>query len=128
MAENQEEAFTFRLFARKLGAPTLSSNECSDPPKVVLRSPAPENRSPQFLVSRKSDSHYFTGRFDTAKAEQYREAVVTGEDIIERSRQRWVCQRGRISFLHAIGLHFLAWLGNAVESNGDHVCRINSIF
>lgn len=79
--EDEEDEFEFRLFATP-GKPTTAV-------RVRVRSPTPAHGEPGFVQPRRSDGYYFTGS-NNEKAEQYRDAAVTGEELVKGLRVRWV--------------------------------------
>ncbi|KAL9127281.1 MAG: hypothetical protein Q9217_003816 [Psora testacea] len=82
-------AYDFRLFSGPIKAREQAAS-ISTVQRVELRSPTPTSGLPGFVVSRKPDTFYFTGALSSEQSERYRQAVVSGEDVISGLRTRWV--------------------------------------
>ena len=85
----EDSAFDFRLFSRsaKVG---ISGAIGNSPQRIQLRSPTPQHGDPGFLVSRRPPSYYFFGPGSEQRAHQYAQAAVSGEDILNNSKMKWV--------------------------------------
>ena len=87
---HEDEAYSFRLFA-KSGVPGPQEGEEQGPPKISLRSPSPASGEPGFVHTERSVTYYFTGETSAERAEQYRIAAVSGEQLLQGLGTRWVC-------------------------------------
>ena len=83
------EAFEFSLFSKRATAGT-SEGASASAPKIQLRSPSPINPIPGFIVPRRPHDYYFTGQVTSERSVQFRQAAVSGEQIIQGLRTRWV--------------------------------------
>ena len=90
-SNNEDEAYSFRLFA-KPGVPGLREGEEQGPQKISLRSPSPASGEPGFVNTERPATYYFTGETSAERAEQYRIAAVSGEQLLQGLGTRWVCQ------------------------------------
>lgn len=87
---HEDEAYSFRLFARP-GAPGLPEGEEQGLQKISLKSPSPASGKPGFVNTKRPATYYFTGETSAERAEQYRIASVSGEQLLQGLRTRWVC-------------------------------------
>ena len=86
---HEDEEYSFRLFARPV-VPGLPEGEEQGPQRICLRSPSPANDEPGFVNAERPATYYFTGETSTERAEQYRRAAVSGEQLLQGLRTRWV--------------------------------------
>lgn len=84
-----EEVYEFRLFKKPSG-PEISNRSHHIFQKIALRSPTPESGEPGFLKPRRPDNYYFTGDANAELVEQYQRAAVSGAEILEGLKARWV--------------------------------------
>ena len=89
-ANHEDEAYSFRLFA-KPGVPGLPEGEEQSPQRISLRSPSPASGEPGFVNTERPATYYFTGETSAERAEQYRIAAVSGEQLLQGLGRRWVC-------------------------------------
>ncbi|KAL9101513.1 MAG: hypothetical protein Q9163_003239 [Psora crenata] len=87
--ECDADGYDFRLFARPTKAQQGPAAPKSAVQRVVLRSPTPARGEPGFIISRRADHFYFTGSTSSEQAEQYRQAAVSGEDLMAGLKTRW---------------------------------------
>ena len=71
--DDGEEAVDFRLFASTKEHPST---------RIVLRSPTPQRGETGFVIAQRPHGRYFTGKTTQAKSEQYRQAAISGEEVI----------------------------------------------
>lgn len=90
--QKDDEAYTFRLFARRKPSGP-SDEEYRGFQKIVLGSPSPASGEPGFVNPERALAYYFTGTTSAGQAEQYRKAAVSGEQLLQGLKTRWVCQR-----------------------------------
>ena len=86
-----EEEYDFRLFAKPSASGPRSAAGNNIPQRIALRSPSPASGESGFTVAARPDKYYFAGRTEADLAEQYVQAAVSGQDIIEGLKMRWVC-------------------------------------
>ena len=86
---DEDEGYSFRLFARPV-VPGLPKGEEQGPQKISLRSPSPANGEPGFVNAERPASYYFTGETSEERADQYRRAAVSGEQLLQGLKTRWV--------------------------------------
>ncbi len=88
--DEDNAAYEFRLFAGSTG------NRPSNRPdnglqRITLRSPTPLNSEPGFLRPQRPDGHYFSGDKSSEMAERFSSVAVSGEQVLEGLKMRWVC-------------------------------------
>lgn len=85
-----EEEYDFRLFKRpsELGPASVGASNVLQ--RIALRSPSPASGESAFANGRRPDEYYFTGDTGRELAEQYAQAAVSGQDIMEGLKMRWV--------------------------------------
>ena len=84
-----EEVYDFRLFARSVKAvPSIDGTQSLQ--RIALRSPAPINDEPGFIHSCRPKAYYFTGPSNQKQAEQFRQAAISGEQVVASLKTRWV--------------------------------------
>ena len=86
---DEDEGYSFRLFARPV-VPGLPEGEEQGPQKISLRSPSPASGEPGFVNAERPATYYFTGEINEERAEQYRRAAVSGEQLLQGLKTRWV--------------------------------------
>lgn len=84
--DDEDNGYEFRLFTEL----PQHGERLMPAARVIVRSPTPVGGQPGFVRPRKPDAYYFTGYTDERLLEQYRSAIVTGEDIISGLDIRWV--------------------------------------
>ena len=86
-----EEVYEFRLFTTSsaLGPASLGGGDFSH--RIALRSPSPAGGGSRFTARGRPDEYYFAGHAGLELAEQYLEAAVSGQDIIDGLKMKWVC-------------------------------------
>lgn len=84
-----EEEYDFRLFKRVSGPASVGAR--TEPQRITLGSSSPPGGESGFTSGGRSDKYYFTGDTGAELAEQYARAAVSGQDIIEGLKMRWVC-------------------------------------
>ena len=88
--ENERE-YDFRLFAKPLAPGPKPVGASSVPQRISLRSPSPADGKSGFKNGGRPAKYYFAGGTSPGLAEQYVQSAVSGEDIIEALKMRWVC-------------------------------------
>lgn len=68
-----EDLVDFRLFASTKEHPST---------RIVLRSPTPQRGDSGFVITQRPHSRYFTGEITQTQSEQYRQAAISGEEVI----------------------------------------------
>ena len=86
---DEDEGYSFRLFARPV-VPGLPKAEEQGPQKISLRSPSPTRGEPGFVKAERPATYYFTGETSEERADQYRQAAVSGEQLLQGRKTRWV--------------------------------------
>ena len=86
---DEDEGYSFRLFARPV-VPGLPEGEEQGPRKISLRSPSPASGEPGFVKAERPATYYFTGEISEERADQYRKAAVSGEQLLQGLKTRWV--------------------------------------
>ncbi|KAL2044751.1 hypothetical protein N7G274_002526 [Stereocaulon virgatum] len=86
--QKDDEAYTFRLFARRKPSGP-SDDEDRGLQKIVLGSPSPASGEPGFVNPERASAYYFTGTASAGQAEQYRKAAVSGEQLFQGLKTRW---------------------------------------
>lgn len=86
---DKDEGYSFRLFARPM-VPGLPKGEEQGPQKISLRSPSPASGEPGFVNAERPATYYFTGETSEERADQYRRAAVSGEQLVHGLKTRWV--------------------------------------
>ncbi|KAL8676225.1 MAG: hypothetical protein Q9186_007239 [Xanthomendoza sp. 1 TL-2023] len=81
-----EEAYEFQLFSQKPEQSTISAPQ---PPKILLRSPSPENKEPGFVHPTRSPYYYFTGAESRDRRLQFQNVAVEGHDVQKESQAKW---------------------------------------
>lgn len=81
--------YDFRLFTRPLGPASVGATNISQ--RIALRSPSPADGQLGFTTGGRADQYYFAGHTDSELAEQYARAAVSGQEITEGLKMRWVC-------------------------------------
>lgn len=89
-SNHEDEAYSFRLFA-KPRVSGLRKSEEQGPQKISLRSPSPASGEPGFVNTERPATCYFTGEISAERAQQYRVAAVSGEQLLQGQGTRWVC-------------------------------------
>ena len=87
---HEDEAYRFRLFA-KPEVPGLREAQEHGPQRISLKSPSPASGEPGFVNPERPATYYFTGETSAERAEQYRTAAVSGEQLLQGLGTRWVC-------------------------------------
>ena len=87
-----EEAYDFPLFARSVKdlGNGLAEDAERNLHRIALKSPSPVNREPGFVTPQRPEVYYFTGLPSEEKAEHFRQAAVTGKQMLEASEKTWV--------------------------------------
>lgn len=85
-----EEEYEFRLFTRASASGPASDGASNVPQRIALRSPSPVGGESGFTSGRRPDEYYFADHTGAELAEQYARAAVSGQDIIEGLKIRWV--------------------------------------
>ena len=83
-SENADE-YEFQLFS-KHNQPSQSSIKS----KVILRSPSPSPENADFINFRRPDTYYFTGQLKREVQEQYEEAAISPQLLLQGLDSRWV--------------------------------------
>ena len=86
---DENEGYSFRLFARPV-VPGLPEGEEQGPQKISLSSPSPTRGEPGFVKAERPATYYFTGETSEERADQYRQAAVSGEQLLQGLKTRWV--------------------------------------
>lgn len=84
------ETFDFRLFSKPTLKPSGSAGTGNTPSKINIRSPSPPVGEPGFVRPHRLSSYYFTGEADSVKKKQFRASAISGRDVIDELRRRWV--------------------------------------
>ena len=85
-----EEEYDFRLFKRASEPGPASVGASNVLQRIALRSPSPAGGESAFINGRRPDKYYFAGDAGRELAEQYAQAAVSGQDIMEGLKMRWV--------------------------------------
>lgn len=85
-----EEEYDFRLFTRPSASGPASVGASNILQRIALRSPSPASGESGFTSGRRPDKYYFAGDTGRELTEQYERAAVSGQDIIEGLKIRWV--------------------------------------
>ena len=85
------EEYDFPLFARPSASGPASVGLNNGPQRIILRSPSPARDGLSLLSGGRPDKYYFAGDTGPELAEQYTQAAVSGQHIIESLSMRWVC-------------------------------------
>lgn len=85
-----EEEYEFRLFTRPSAPGPTSAGASNVLQRIALRSPSPASDIPAFVNGRRPDEYYFAGDTGGELAEQFAQAAVSGQDIMEGLKIRWV--------------------------------------
>ena len=85
------EVYDFPLFARPSASGPASVGLNNGPQRITLRSPSPARDSLGLISGGRPDEYYFAGDTGPELTEQYTQAAVSGQDIIEGLSMRWVC-------------------------------------
>ena len=88
---DKEEKYAFRLFTRPSASGPASVGTSKDPRQITIRSPSPAGGDLTLTCRGRPENYYFTGDTSPELAEQYVQAAVSGQDIIEGFQMRWVC-------------------------------------
>ena len=88
---DKEEKYAFRLFTRRSASGPASVGTSKDPQQITIRSPSPAGVDLTLTRRGPPDKYYFTGDTSPELAEQYAQAAVSGQDIIDGFKMRWVC-------------------------------------
>ena len=86
---DEDEGYSFRLFARPV-VPGLPEGKEQGPQKISLRSASPVGGDPGFVNAERPATYYFTGETGEERADQYRRAAVSGEQLLQGLKTRWV--------------------------------------
>lgn len=81
--------YSFRLFSKKATSNHATSTGGAYQ-TINLRSPTPHDTNPGFVVQYRPATYYFTGSTAAKSSEQYRQAAVAGEEIIQNLQTQWV--------------------------------------
>ncbi len=87
----QEDNYEFCLFSKPTHA-EASATPDKGYQRIALRSPTPTATEPTFLIPRRPDSFYFAGPTTSEQELKFRQAAVSGEDVLEGVKVRWVCK------------------------------------
>ena len=87
--EEDEDAYTFRLFAGPKGSGPPKGKD-KGVQKVILSSPSPAGGEPGFVNPRRQLDYYFTGTASAEQAEQYSNATISSEQLLQGLKTRWV--------------------------------------
>ena len=71
--------------------PGSQEGEEQGPQKISLRSPSPASGESGFVRTERPATYYYTGETSAERAEQYRIAAVSGEQLLQGLGTRWVC-------------------------------------
>lgn len=82
---NNAEEYEFQLFSKP-----KQSTQSSITNKVILSSPPPRSRSPDFINGRRPDAYYFTGQLKSELQEQYQEAAISSQQLLQGLDSKWV--------------------------------------
>ena len=82
--KNAEE-YEFQLYSRP-----KQQLQSSIRNKVILRSPSPPLGSPGFINGRRPATYYFTGQLKKELQEQYQEAAISSQQLLQGLHSRWV--------------------------------------
>ena len=85
-----EEEYDFRLFTRPSASGPASAGASNVLQRIALRSPSPTSGGSAFVDGRRPDSYYFAGDTGGELAAQYAQAAVSGQDIMQGLKMRWV--------------------------------------
>lgn len=88
-ADTDGEEYDFRLFAKSSQSGKRDGVH-EEPQRIVLRSPSPVNGRSGFRNGGRPKKYYFTGTPSVDSVEQYRQAAVSGEELIAGLKTRWV--------------------------------------
>lgn len=89
--DDDEVAYDFRLFARSAGS-GLPASQKPGLQRITLRSPTPINAEPGFMKAQRPQSYYLTGATTAELAEQFSRSAVSGKQVVECLKTRWVWQ------------------------------------
>jgi len=89
--DEDEAAYEFRLFAGSSGIGP-SKSQGNGLQRITLRSPTPLNGEPGFIRPQRPEGYYFTGPGSVEQTERFSAAAVSGEQVLEGLKTRWVCQ------------------------------------
>ncbi|KAL8771837.1 MAG: hypothetical protein Q9209_002775 [Squamulea sp. 1 TL-2023] len=81
-----EEAYDFKLFSQKPSQATVSAPQL---PRVLLRSPSPEVKTPAFVYPLRSHNFYFTGTVTPEQKARFEDAAIEGQDVLRESQTKW---------------------------------------
>ena len=77
--------YEFQLFSKpKQATQSIITN------KVILSSPSPPSKSPGFINGRRPDAYYFTGQLKSELKEQYQEAAISSQQLLQGLDSKWV--------------------------------------
>ena len=88
---DEGEGYEFRLFTRPSALGPASLSRSNGPHRITLRSPSPTDGGLDLTCRGRPDKYYFTGDTSPELAKQYTQAAVSGQDIFEGLKRRWVC-------------------------------------
>lgn len=88
--DEDEAAYDFRLFAGSSGV-RQSNSQGNGLQRITLRSPTPLNGEPGFIRPQRPEGYYFSGAKSAEQAERFSVAAVSGEQVLEGLKTRWVC-------------------------------------
>lgn len=86
------EEYDFRLFTRPSALGPASVGTGNGPQRVTLSSPSPVGDALGLTSRGRPDEYYFSGATSPELAEQYTRAAVSGQEIMEGLKMRWVCR------------------------------------
>lgn len=86
--DEQVEDYEFRLFSGSNSKEAATSNGAVQ--RIAIRSPTPTSGDPGFVNPRRPDNYYFTGPLDSERAEQIAAAAISGEEIFQGLKLKWV--------------------------------------
>lgn len=88
--DEKAEEYDFRLFTRTSALGTAHIGTSNGPQRVTLRSPSPVGNALVLASRGRPDEYYFAGLTSPELADQYTRAAVSGPEIIEGLKMRWV--------------------------------------
>ena len=88
--QEDAESYDFPLFSKsalKTSGSTATGNTIS---RIDIRSPSPVVGEPGFVHPHRLYSYYFTGEADSDKKERFNASAISGQDVLDKIRRRWV--------------------------------------
>ena len=86
-AEDQEEAFDFRLFSTPKAKASGAEGRGQ---RVVIRSPSPDSGGRGFTQPDRPESYYFAPEPTDERKRQFEAAAMSGEEVLRELDTRWV--------------------------------------